>query len=80
MADSLNNIFVATGYKVEYYYNNNLYDTMYLSILGDVVADGVINTLDVTLINRLSRGEIALSELSLEQQLAAMVDNKGKVT
>ncbi len=80
VADSLNNIFVATGYKVEYYYNNNLYDTMYLSILGDVVADGVINTLDVTLINRLSRGEIALSELSLEQQLAAMVDNKGKVT
>ncbi len=80
VADSLNNIFVATGYKVEYYYNNNLYDTMYLSILGDVVADGVINTLDVTLINRLSRGEIALSDLSIEQQLAAMVDNKGKVT
>ena len=80
VADNLNNKFVATGYKVEYYYNNNLYDTMYLSILGDVVADGVINTLDVTLINRLSRGEIALSELSLEQQLAAMVDNKGKVT
>ncbi len=80
VADNLNNVFVATGYKVEYYYNNNLYDTMYLSILGDVVADGVINTLDVTLINRLSRGEIALSELSLEQQLAAMVDNKGKVT
>ncbi len=80
VADSLNNIFVATGYKVEYYYNNNLYDTMYLSILGDVVADGVINTLDVTYINRIAKGEIALSELSLEQQLATMVDNKGKVT
>ena len=80
VADNLNNVFVATGYKVEYYYNNNLYDTMYLSILGDVVADGVINTLDVTYINRIAKGEIALSELSLEQQLAAMVDNKGKVT
>ena len=33
VADNLNNKFVATGYKVEYYYNNNLYDTMYLSIL-----------------------------------------------
>ncbi len=80
VADNLNNVFVATGYKVEYYYNNNLYDTMYLSVLGDVVANGVIDTADVTLINRLSRGEIKLETLSIEQQLAAMVDNKGKLT
>ncbi len=81
--DASDSIYVATGYKIELYKNSNgteLLDTVYLSVLGDVVADGVINTLDVTLINRLSRGEIALSELSLEQQLAAMVDNKGKVT
>ena len=78
--DNLNNAYVATGYKVEYYYNNNLYDTMYLSILGDVVADGVINTLDVTCINRIAKGEIKLETLNIEQQLAAMVDNKGKVT
>ncbi len=80
IADNLNNIFVATGYKVEYYYNNNLYDTMYLSVLGDIVADGVINTLDITYINRITKGEIKLETLSIEQQLAAMVDNKGKVT
>jgi len=81
--DASDSIYVATGYKIELYKNSNgteLLDIVYLSVLGDVVADGVINTLDVTLINRLSRGEIALSDLSIEQQLAAMVDNKGKVT
>ncbi len=81
--DANKNILIATGFKVELYENSTAtqpYDEVYLSILGDVVADGVINTLDVTYINRIAKGEIALSELSLEQQLAAMVDNKGKVT
>ena len=80
VADSLNNVFVATGYKVEYYWDSKLCDTAYLSVLGDVVADGVINTLDITYINRIAKGEIKLETLSIEQQLAAMVDNKGKVT
>ncbi len=71
---------VQTGWYLTYnnYYGNT--ETIYLSILGDVVADGVINTLDVTYINRIARGEIKLETLSIEQQLAAMVDNKGKVT
>ena len=82
-AEASDSIYVATGYKIELYKNSNgteLLDGVYLSVLGDVVADGTINTMDITLINRISRGEIALSDLSLEQQLAAMVDNKGKVT
>ncbi len=81
--DANKNILIATGFKVELYENSTAtqpYDEIYLSVLGDVVADGVINTLDITYINRIAKGEIALSELSLEQQLAAMVDNKGKVT
>ena len=78
--DSNKNIVVSTGFKIEYYWENKLYDEVYLSVLGDVVADGVINTLDITYINRIARGEIKLETLSIEEQLAAMVDNKGKVT
>ncbi len=81
--DDNKNILIATGFKVELYENSTAtqpYDEVYLSILGDVVADGVINTLDVTYINRISKGEIKLETLSIEEQLAAMVDNKGKVT
>ena len=78
--DSNKSIVVSTGFKVEYYWENKLYDEVYLSVLGDIVADGVINTLDVTYINRIAKGEIKLETLSIEQQLAAMVDNKGKVT
>ena len=71
---------VQTGWYLTYsnYYGNT--ETIYLSVLGDVVADGVINTLDITYINRIARGEIKLETLNIEQQLAAMVDNKGKVT
>ena len=76
----ISKIVVQTGWYLTYdnYYGNT--ETIYLSILGDVVADGVINTLDVTYINRIAKGEIKLETLSIEQQLAAMVDNKGKVT
>ncbi len=80
IADSLNNVLVATGYKVEYYWDSKLCDTVYLSVLGDVVANGVIDTADVTFISRIVNGEVKLETLSIEQQLAAMVDNKGKVT
>ena len=75
-----NKTLVQTGWYLTYnnYYGNT--ETIYLSVLGDVVADGTINTLDITYINRIAKGEIALSDLSLEQQLAAMVDNKGTVT
>ena len=75
-----NKTLVQTGWYLTYdnYYGNT--ETIYLSILGDVVADGVINTLDITYINRIAKGEIKLETLSIEQQLAAMVDNKGKVT
>ena len=71
---------VQTGWYLTYdnYYGNT--ETIYLSVLGDVVADGVINTLDITYISRIAKGEIKLDTLSIEQQLAAMVDNKGKVT
>ncbi len=48
--------------------------------MGDVVANGVIDTADVTFISRIVNEEIKLETLSIEQQLAAMVDNKGKVT
>ena len=81
--EASDSIYVATGYRLELYKNSNgteLLDTVYLSVLGDVVADGVINTLDITYINRIAKGEIKLETLSIEQQLAAMVDNKGKVT
>ena len=71
---------VQTGWYLQYesYFANT--ETIYLSVLGDVIADGMINTIDVTFINRIVKGEIDFNNLTLEQQLAAMVDNKGKVT
>ena len=81
--DASESVYVATGYRLELYKNSNgteLLDTVYLSVLGDVVANGVIDTADVTFISRIVNEEIKLETLSIEQQLAAMVDNKGKVT
>ncbi len=83
VSNEIGKIIVTTGFKVELYRDitdTTPLDIIYLSILGDVVADGAINTMDVTFINRIIKGEISLNDLSLEQQLAAMVDNKGKVT
>ncbi len=80
---------VTTGFKVEAYKKVKqsdgtekleLYDTVWISVLGDVTCDGIINTLDITIINRIARGELKLSDLNHEQQLAAMIDNKGNVT
>ncbi len=83
VANEVGNLNVATGFKVELYRDttdSEPLDIIYLSVLGDVVANGVIDTADVTFINRIAKGEIKLETLSIEQQLAAMVDNKGKVT
>ena len=71
---------VQTGWYLTYYNYYGNTETIYLSVLGDVIADGMINTMDVTFINRIARGEVKLETLSIEEQLAAMVDNKGKVT
>ena len=83
VSNEIGKIIVTTGFKVVLYRDitdTTPLDIIYLSILGDVVADGAINTLDITYINRIAKGEIKLETLSIEQQLAAMVDNKGKVT
>ena len=83
VANEVGNLNVATGFKVELYRDttdSEPLDIIYLSVLGDVVANGVIDTADVTFINRIAKGEIKLETLSIEEQLAAMVDNKGKVT
>ena len=80
-AEGAQNMFVATGWKLETLSSGGaVLETAFVSVLGDVVADGVINTLDITYINRIAKGEIKLETLSIEEQLAAMVDNKGKVT
>ncbi len=83
IASEIGNLIVTTGYKVVLYRDTTdiePLDIIYLSVLGDVVPDGMINTMDVTFINRIATGEVKLEDLSIEQQLAAMVDNKGKVT
>ncbi|HRF36308.1 MAG TPA: hypothetical protein PLZ09_03325, partial [Clostridia bacterium] len=83
VANEVGNLNVATGFKIELYRDttdSEPLDIIYLSVLGDVVANGVIDTADVTFISRIAKGEIKLETLSIEEQLAAMVDNKGKVT
>ncbi len=58
--EASDSVYVATGYRLELYKNSNgteLLDTVYLSVLGDVVANGVIDTADVTFISRILMGK-----------------------
>ncbi len=74
---------VATGYELILYTDNSkqsVYDTIYLSVLGDLTGDGVINSADVNCIRRIISNEIEFNNIPLEFQLAGLVENKGKIT
>ena len=74
---------LATGFKVELYSNSTdttPFDTIYLSVLGDINGDGRINASDVSYLRQVANDSTLLESMSLERQLACMINNKGGVT
>ncbi len=83
ISQSAKNILVGTGFKVEFYQNNtetSAYDTIYLSVLGDVNGDGIINASDVAYLRQVANDSTLLENMPLERQLACMINNKGGIT
>ncbi len=78
-----NDIFVSTGFKLELYKDTtNLmpYDTIYLSVLGDINGDGRITASDVSYLRQVANDSTLLESMPLERQLACMINNKGGIT
>ena len=71
---------VGTGWKLETYsVSNEKIETFYLSVLGDLTGDGNVNTLDITFMRRIAKGEVDFDSLKVEFLLAALITNKGSV-
>ena len=74
---------LATGFKVELYESSEdatLLDTIYLSVLGDINGDGMINSSDVSYLRQVANDSTLLESMPLERQLACMINNKGGIT
>ena len=83
ISQSAKNILVGTGFKVEFYQNNtetSAYDTIYLSVLGDINGDGRITASDVSYLRQVANDSTLLENMPLERQLACMINNKGGIT
>ncbi|MDE6967203.1 MAG: hypothetical protein K2P12_00975, partial [Clostridia bacterium] len=79
--DNKYNLAVGTGWRIEIYTaDDKLVETIYLSVLGDITGDGKINSTDITYLKQISTKEIDFTSLSLEQQLASMIDNRGMIS
>ncbi len=74
---------LATGFKVELYESSEdttMLDTIYLSVLGDINGDGMINASDVSYLRQVANDSTLLENMPLERQLACMINNKGGIT
>ena len=83
IADSVANTMLGTGYKVELYESTSAstpWDIVYLSVLGDINGDGRITASDVSYLRQVTNDSTLLESMSLERQLACMINNKGGVT
>ncbi len=72
------NDYVGTGYYINY--NSK---TIYLSVLGDLTGDGIVNTMDVTYLNRIISGNVKLNTNEIKDKLtmlSAIIQNKGNLT
>ena len=72
--------YIGTGYRIDLYNGSTKVDTAQISVLGDIDGNGMINAIDITMINKIAIGETKLSDLDLEFKLASLIDNKGIVT
>ncbi len=83
ITDSVGKQIVGTGYKVELFENatdTTAFDTVYLSVLGDINGDGRISASDIAYIREIAKDNSILNTMALENVLAAMINNKGGVT
>ena len=83
IAESVENYFVGTGFKLELYDSSTdtvPSDTIYLSVLGDINGDGRINASDVSYLRQVANDSTLLENMPLERQLACMINNKGGIT
>ncbi|HRF36734.1 MAG TPA: hypothetical protein PLZ09_05495, partial [Clostridia bacterium] len=73
--------YIGTGCYINY--NGNTADKIYLSVLGDLTGDGIVNTMDVTCLNRIINGNIKLNTIDIKDKLtmlSAIIQNKGNLT
>ncbi len=83
ITDSAGKQILGTGYKVELFENSTsatAFDTVYLSVLGDINGDGRISASDIAYIREIAKDNSILNTMALENVLAAMINNKGGVT
>ncbi len=83
ITDSVGKQIVGTGYKVELFENSTsatAFDTVYLSVLGDINGDGRITASDIAYLREIAKDNSILNSIDVEYRLAAMVNNKGGVT
>ncbi|MDE5896555.1 MAG: dockerin type I repeat-containing protein, partial [Clostridia bacterium] len=78
LAENGNVMPVGTGWYVVYGSDVEYADVVYLSVLGDVNGDGIINAGDTSVVNAVIMNLAQLS--SLEYRLAAYVSNSGRVS
>ena len=73
--------YIGTGYYINY--NGNTANKIYLSVLGDLTGDGVVNTADITYLNRIVNGNVVLNTNDIKDKLtilSASIQNKGNIT
>ena len=74
------NAIIGTGYRVELYSGTTKVDTVYTSVLGDVIGDGRIGAADIAYLRNIALDKTIFNNLSLEKKLAALIINVGEVT
>ncbi len=81
--ESVGKQLIATGFRVELFENvtaTTAFDTVYLSVLGDINGDGRITAMDLAIINEMAKDDNVINSMEIEYQLAALVNNKGGIT
>ncbi len=76
-----NSDYIGTGHYINY--NGNTADKIYLIVLGDLTGDGIVNTMDVTCLNRIISGNVKLNTNEIKDKLtmlSAIIQNKGNLT
>ena len=72
---------VGTGWKLETYSRNNeIIETIYLSVFGDVNGDGRITASDVAYLRQLASDSDLFNSIDMHKQVAASIINKGQLT
>ena len=67
---------VGTGWKLETYSKNNeIIETVYLSVFGDVNGDGRITASDVSYLRQLASDADLFTSLDMHKQVAASIIN-----